>query len=230
MKKVCMFFFIAGISAAALSANVEMDLNLYGTPVSTIRTLSTVTTNGVTPSREAKLKGPFGVDTQFAFYFGSPVKFLDLGLGLSSGMDLFLEGLVYENDELLGSLGFGSLDIYLSIGPSVRFNLGDIHSFSINPGIICNFLLANLFNGAPEFGFYGGFNLDLGYRIWIVNKPGFHFGFDMGTDLVFPFGGILSYRDIYDSRSFSDDVAGGTLAKIYLGVCFNFGDKSVNKF
>lgn len=215
---------------ATLSANVEMDLNFYGTPASSIRT-----TSGNDDLRVAKPEFPFGLDTQFAFYFGSPVKFLDLGLGLSGGADFFLKGLIYEdNNNTLGSLGGGSFDMYFSIGASARFNIGDMHSFSVTPGILCDFLLADLFSGEPIFGGYGGFSLDLGYRIWIVSKPGFHFGFDLGTDLIFPFFGILQYRDAYagyhDSTRFFCDVTGGTIAKIYLGLCFNFGDKSVNKF
>ena len=66
MKK---FFFaiglMAGLGVSSLFANVEMGLNLYGTPYSGIKIKDT--DNDIDST--AQLKDPFGFETQFEFFF-----------------------------------------------------------------------------------------------------------------------------------------------------------------
>lgn len=232
MKKLLSLLGVAIIGASSMFANVEMEFNLYGTPTSTINLKDRDTSDD---KFEAKLKDPFGFETQFEFMFGAPAKFIDIGMGLSWGMDFFNKAeMIYDGNSAGDSTLNLAFDTYMTLGPAVRFHVGDMHSFLVSPGLICNFMLANG-NDMSLLGFYSGFNLDLGYRIWVVNKTGFHFGFDVGADLNFPFAGFthssVDYKVGSSTQTVSSDydITGGTDAKIYFGVCFNFGDKAPDK-
>lgn len=228
MKK---FFFaiglMAGLGVSSLFANVELGLNLYGTPYSGIKIEDTDHDIEST----AQLKDPFGFETQFEFFFGAPAKFVDVGMGLSWGMDFFNKMELFYDGKSLGSNTFGfAFDSYMTLGPAVRFHVGDMNSFLVSPGLICNFVYGA--GRHPRLvGFYSGFNLDLGYRLWVVNKTGFHFGFDVGADLNFPFAGFSRTRFSTSAVEIDGayDIKGGTDAKIYFGIVFNFGDKAPDK-
>ena len=223
MKKLLSLLGITIIGVSSIFANVEMEFNLYGTPTSTINLKDSVDANG---NLEAKLNNPFGFETQFEFMFAEPSKFIDIGMGLSWGMDFFNKIEMLNNSESLGSNYFDfGFNTYLTLGPAARFHIGDMHSFLVNPGLIFNFGYAKDYK-SKFMEFYTGFNLDLGYRIWVANKTGFHFGFDIGTDLSFPFKGFANGTINKSTDYYNYDIASGTNAKIYFGVCFNFGDKA----
>ena len=233
MKKLLTLFSITVLGLSTAFANVEMDLNLYSAPASTIKVKAQ--TDGF--SAELNPKNAFGVETQFGFFFDAPKSFLDWGLGLSFGVDFndkasaSISGYDFDNFPL----DF-SFSTYLTLGPAFRFHVGDRHSFLVSPGLMCNF--QNMWcDDFSWLGFYTGFNLDLGYRFWIVNKTGYHFGFNVGIDTTFPFNGYA-----YTSRLFPEyeshtsrhldhdfDIKGGNSTKIYFGLCFNFGDKAPDK-
>ena len=118
----------------------------------------------------------------------------------------------------------------------MRFNLGKMHSLYVSPGFGYTFSAVgysdkymNEYGNEDKESCSGSFasfdfNFDLGYRVWIVNKTGFHFGFDVGYDLTMPI--VTTTLGDFDKT----DVNGGQRHKIYFGVAFNFGDKSPDKF
>ncbi|MCI6982639.1 MAG: hypothetical protein MR917_00300 [Treponema porcinum] len=217
MKKLLAVLVAAGVAASAAFANVEMTLNLYGTPFTSL-----VMDAEFDP--EIRPQGAFGFEEQFGFFFGSPAKFVDIGMTLSNGLDFFRDAEFYANGEKMedNSTGFG-MNTYLTLGPAARFNIGDMHSFLVSPGLGVNLLAFS--DDIDVIGFTCDFNLDLGYRIWIVNKTGFHFGFDVGYDLSVPLAGSADVDNDY-----TYDVKSGSRNKIYFGIAFNFGDKSPDKF
>ena len=169
MKKILAVLVAAGVAASAAFANVEMTLNLYGTPFTSL-----VMDEEFDP--EIRPQGAFGFEDQFGFFFGSPAKFVDIGMTLSYGLDFFRDAEFYANGEKMedNSTGFG-MNTYLTLGPAARFNIGDMHSFLVSPGLGVNLLAFS--DDIDVIGFTCDFNLDLGYEICIVNKTGFHIGF-----------------------------------------------------
>ena len=223
MKKLFGLLAVAGFAVTSAFANVEMDLNMYGTPFSEYEI-----------ENDVKLRqgNPVGFESQFGFYFGSPVKWLDIGMSLSDGFDVGASGVeIGINDNFFKPDDSIVFDFFFTLGPAVRFNLGKMHSLYFSPGFGYNISVLgyNIKYEDGTDGFSGGvssfdFNLDLGYRVWIVNKTGFHFGFDVGYDLSVPLK-TSSFGDFEEA-----DVLGGQRHKIYFGVAFNFGDKSPDKF
>ena len=225
MKKLFGLLAVAGFAVTSAFANVEMDLNMYGTPFSEYEI-----------ENDVKLRqgNPVGFESQFGFYFGSPTKWLDIGMSLSDGIDVGASGVeIGINDNFSKPDDSIVFDFFFTLGPAVRFNLGKMHSLYFSPGFGYNIsVLGCDINYIDEYrdnykegGFSSfDFNLDLGYRVWIVNKTGFHFGFDVGYDLSVPLE-TSSFGDFEEA-----DVLGGQRHKIYFGVAFNFGDKSPDKF
>lgn len=233
---------LLAFTAGTLFANVEMDLNLHITPSHTYKTeyadedvrdaMKLVGFDGMNITQ----KTGFGIDTQFGFFFGAPAKFVDLGLNLGFGADMFFStnAVTVKDGSKVSYLdidigGFGA-NLALDLGPVARFHLGDMHAFYVSPGIRLNF---GYFGGDVDgqSGTYVGFisitpafNLDLGYRFWFLNKQGFHLGLNVGTDLMWDFGGVaLPFGDLHIEDL---NVKSGFGANIYLGLCFNFGDKA----
>lgn len=228
MKKLLAGIAVFCVAVFGAMANVEMDLNLYATPLATY---------DLGNDTEMRPNAPFGFEDQFGFYFVSPTSWLDVGLALSDGFDFnvgvkqYYDGdKVFSDDDAFGFSG------YLTLGPTVRFNLGDMHSFFVSTGL--GGTIFGMKYETTSYDYYGDeeteenldfifsfdYNLDLGYRIWLVNKTGFHFGFDVGYDLTVPLA-LTATNDDY-----KDDLEGGSKHKIYFGVAFNFGDKSPDKF
>lgn len=79
MKKLFGLLAVAGFAVTSAFANVEMDLNMYGTPFSEYEIKDDV---------KLRQGNPAGFESQFGFYFGSPVKWLDIGMSLSDGIDV----------------------------------------------------------------------------------------------------------------------------------------------
>lgn len=228
MKKLFSLLAVAVFAVVSAFANVEIDLNMYGTSFSEYEL-----------ENDVKLRqgNPAGFESQFGFYFGSPTKWLDIGMSLSDGMDMGFSGVeVGINDNFSKPDDSVVLDFYLTLGPAVRFYLGKMHSLYVSPGfgytfsaVGYNTYVKNRYGDEDKescSGSFGSFdfNFDLGYRFWLVNKTGFHFGFDVGYDLSVPLV-ATTFGDFNKS-----DVNGGQRHKIYFGVAFNFGDKSPDKF
>ncbi len=228
MKKLLAGIAVLGIAIFSAAANTEIDLNFYSAPFASYRVEENTDV-------EFRPTAPFGFENQFGFYFVSPAKWLDIGLALSDGLDFNVGTKVYykEKEQLSKDSSFG-FSTYLTLGPTVRFNLGNMHSFFVSTGLGGSFAITEI----PTFEYNDytdeiethsnyesiislDYNLDLGYRIWIVNKTGFHFGFDVGYDLTLPLASFTSYKE---------NIKGCEKHKIYFGIAFNFGDKSPDKF
>lgn len=228
MKKLLAGLAVLSVAIFNAAANTEIDLNFYSAPLASYKLEQNTDV-------ELRPTAPFGFENQFGFYFGSPAKWLDIGLALSDGLDFNVGTKVYykEKEQLSKDTSFG-LSTYLTLGPAVRFNLGNMHSFFVSTGLGGSLSITevptieyNSYNDDVEIKSSNesiislDYNLDLGYRIWIVNKTGFHFGFDVGYDLTLPLASISSYKK---------DIKGCEKHKIYFGIAFNFGDKSPDKF
>ena len=112
MKKLILFFAVAVLSLQAICANVEMNLSLGYSPYDFISLVDEEYN-----SANVVFQRPLDFGMQWGFYFGSPVKFMDIGLGLSYGLGTFskfnvLDGndTVYSGKMSLGAKGY----IYLA--------------------------------------------------------------------------------------------------------------------
>lgn len=230
---------------AATFANVEMDLNMYGTPLCQYNLDTDFDTT-------VKLNNPIGFDTKWGFMIGAPAPFCDIGIKFDYAFDFFwnmeteFEARGKSVDVDTHILGVG---VNFTLGPLVRFNLGNWHTIYVSPGLMAKFHFAfdeydqykyadeNEKDGygntehkdADMVGFAGGlaFDLDIGYRVWLINRSGFHFGLDVGVDMNWPLV-VKVWDDTigwYDSKT-----DGSGEYKIYFGFCFNFGDKSPDKY
>ena len=126
MKKLFSLLAVAGFAVASVFANVEMDLNMYGTPFSEYEL-----------ENDIKLRqgNPVGFESHFWFYFGSPTKWRDIGMRLSDGIDMTFSGVeVGINDNFSKHDDSVVLDLFVTFGPAVRFNLGKMHSLYVSPG------------------------------------------------------------------------------------------------
>ena len=126
MKKLFGLLAVAGFAVTSAFANVEMDLNMYGTPFSEYEI-----------ENDVKLRqgNPVGFESQFGFYFGSPVKWLDIGMSLSDGIDVGASGVeIGINDNFSKPDDSIVFDFFFTLGPAVRFNLGKMHSLYFSPG------------------------------------------------------------------------------------------------
>lgn len=232
--------FVAAIvlfASAAFAKNVEMDLNIYFTPLEQY----TFDEEG---DPKFEFQYPIGLDTKWGIMCGAPLSWLDIGVKLSYGFDFFWD--VYSETKIHGEkyelhvqdIGdcFG-MNANLTLGPLVRFNLGDFHTIYFSPGLMAKLSFAqgkeaeydsyaDEFNEASNsilfFNMGLSFDLDIGYRIWIINRPDYHFGFDIGLDMNF----MLVEKCIGGTDIYNADADFGQEYKIYLGLCFNFGGKS----
>ena len=222
MKKTLFVFLGLIICGSSVFANVEMDMNCFVSPVKNVDL-------GRDQEQEdyiAKCNAPLGLELQWGFYFGQPRKVFDAGLGLSVGFSAIYDYDVYKGSAKVGnkSLNGVALNNYITFGPAFRLKFGDMHAVSISPGVGMNWILNK---SVTEFGI--NLNLDIGYRLWLINSDGFHFGLGVGSDVSFCILGGSSYS-VYTDNSKEIEAIGGINtnsidAKVYLGVIFNFGDK-----
>ena len=90
---------------------------------------------------------------------------------------------IYDYDIYKGSSKVGNkaldnvaLNNYITFGPAFRLKFGDMHSLSISPGVGMSWIL-----GEKVSEFCINLNLDIGYRLWLINSDGFHFGLGAGS-------------------------------------------------
>lgn len=94
MKKVILFFAVAVLSLQAICANVEMNLSLGYSPYDFISLVDEEYN-----SANVVFQRPLDFGMQWGFYFGSPVKFMDIGLGLSYGLGTFSKFNVLDGND-----------------------------------------------------------------------------------------------------------------------------------
>lgn len=245
MKKFITMLAVAIISAAGVFANVELGEKFYFTPVNDTSVVMIDSPYGIKGFRLSNPVG-LGFDTEANFFFGSPCNFIDLGMNVSIGADF--------GDKASGTNGWHMItasnqfvfDVDFIIGPVIRFNVGTRHSFVITPGFRINvFGLTAIEKQSAEYTsdtltfLQVGINLGLGYRFWIVNAGGFHMGLSLGSNLSFTYFGIAnetvakfdsSDRSLKSKDSYLGLTGDGFKAEFSIGIVFNFGDRSVEKF
>lgn len=228
MKRLIVLPAILLLAVASAFANVELDLNLYIAPLSQ-------TTLDDEFDTKVKLQYPIGLDTKWAFMIGAPAPFVDIGIKWGYALDFFwnVDTKINGHHSDTSILGIGG---NMTLGPVIRFNLGDWHTLYLSPALMGKVSIGAYDKTSYDawgnedttkkilLGVAFAFDLDVGYRIWLVNRVGFHWGFDVGVDMNWP----LIAKDYFDGDGV--DVDGGGEYKIYLGFAFNFGDKSPDKW
>ncbi len=229
MKKV-FFAVLLWVGAICAFANIEFDMNFSGIPFENLKN---------DDGTEYRPTFPFGLENQWSIFFGSPVRFLDLGMNVSYGADFILAGdQTFENFNVTEfDMKFG-IQSFATLGAAVRFNIGEIHSITLSPGltgvfdvIACREVKDIAFkfkDGSTETqsipftkvesGGYMSFSFDVGYKVWVLRRENYDFGFNCGYEFGLP---------LYGKFEDSSIKIGGTSHKVYLGVSFNFGQRKI---
>ncbi len=212
------------IVGAVSAADIELGINYFAVPYQSF--------SGEDDTK-VTLPEPAGVEVNASFFFGSPCSFIDLGLNVRGGVGFVGWFNGKEDGEKEKYDVEGGWDAFFKIGPTIRFNLGEMHSIVVAPGFQFNYGLSND-NGRynPDYELEcPKFDLEIGYRCWFIHSPNYNFGLDVGTDLQWYSG----YIDCMDCGGYNDyynegdplEVDGGFAWKIYVGVCFNWGKRSI---
>ena len=226
MKKILAILATFGFAITAAFANIELSANLVFAPF--YSQTNKITTGGITSEGDSKYVCPVGEEVKANFFFYSS-KHFDVGLNVGEQV------LVYTKDTELDTeydLGYNASFI---IGPAFRFNINNNNGIFVSPGLAVNidYLLKEVTGNSAEikFGCDVGFNLDAGYRLWLLNKDAFHFGIDAGVQYSIGGGAgttfTLADGDKILNKDFDIDLA--QRFKVYLGVVCNFGDRGWDK-
>ena len=251
MKKCLAFIALTVLSAAAAFANVELDLNYQAILADTYMLTKDVTRDSegniiaITPvdSRLAYiLTAPLGLDLNVNIFFGSSPRKFEAGLHFGAGIAVpsevtfddegtktaFVQDL--RESDPNGFVQAGGFGASFEIGPVFRFSINKTHQFSITPSIFFRFDALACRNSSEYIGFGDfamGLDVDAGYKLWLVNKSGFHFGLNTGIGLELPTFATCVLEDGVDTPLTCIATEFGV--KAYLGVCFNFGDRGVDR-
>ncbi len=233
MKKLLVAAAVLLASSFAF-ANMELDLNLYGDVV------DTSTLKGIDSSVEFDTTQgfAFGVAQDFNFYFGSRASKFDVGLCIFTGCDFFTETeLSMSGAKLEFENAFG-MNYFLGLGPVFRYTFSDPFSLYVRPGLgfDVRFINGDLdnFKNSTFVGCDFIFDTDVGGRWWFLNKTGMHMGLDFGMNFMLGSGAgalTLEYDDGVGTRAHTDDYdeKDRFSYKIYAGLCFNFGDRGIDR-
>lgn len=233
MKKLLVAAAVLLASSFAF-ANMELDLNLYGDVVDTSTLKDTDS-----PLKYDTTQGfAFGVANDFNFYFGSRESKFDVGLCIFTGCDFFTEtelsisGIKAEFENAFG------MNYFLGLGPVFRYTFSDPFSLYVRPGLgfDVRMITGDLNNNKSAFvdvDFI--FDTDVGGRWWFLNKTGMHMGLDFGMDFMFGSGAGVFTIESNDEYGFSNshttdfEESNRFSYKIYAGLCFNFGDRGIDR-
>ncbi len=237
MKKIifALALFLAGVTA---SANIEIAIDYYGLPLYQ----ENLTNETVNVNSSLIYSSPAGIKNDFSFFcrtYGLAEKnmTLDFGLNLGFGVD-FISSWQYAGQNAVTS----GTDSWFVLGPAARLNLNEYHAVSLSIGYRFNYfttsyITTDYIKGKADVTlkeYSSIINLNVCYRFWLVNKPGYHFGFNVGTDLGIIAGGGGQATIIYRNNKINDKTAihrngPGFTTDIYLGACFNFGDRGCDR-
>lgn len=266
MKKIITLALLAATACASIFANVELSESYYFTPIGfynqDLKFNANEKVNGSKYSYSGTMVGSAeyqswaGSATKASFYFGSPCSFLDLGMNVGFTVDWFNSITLKQKttntatntvtEDWSYTYDGSGFNMDFIVGPAVRFNFGAKNSVVINPGFGLGILNmtdgknTKIVNSKTEvFGVSFDFLLDVGYRFWVVNTSGFHFGVAAGCNFVFPLVALVAQETKYkdasgnwrsnDGKTELSPFVGGVKPQIYLGVALNFGDRSVEK-
>ena len=223
-RKYLVFIAVHVLFYSAIFANVELSINYYGTPIMDIYTVKS--------HEKLAHKLAVGIDNYWGFYFSSPTNFMNIGISLGYGADFFRNVQIptlstttpFPAQKVLFDWG---MDIFLNVAPVVRFIVDRRHSFVVSLGTQFRMLLAEI-NGNDSFALFA-WQVDIpihaGYRLWLLNKEKFHLGLSTGFHLIVPCGvvyaGEITKGGIVEE--YEGFICGGFGAKLYLGLCMNFG-------
>lgn len=224
MKKLIALMATLVLAVSGAFANIELSGNLMFAPS------YTSTMKDGSNTADVSVTFPVGEEVKANFFFYSS-KHFDIGLNVSEQI------LLFKNIEIGGTNNEydSAADFSIVIGPAFRFNLNDMHGFFVSPGIIGTLSVASDTEGSITETLINadlGFNLDAGYRLWLLNTDAFHLGMDVGAQYSISGGSGTAY--LTDSNSdFSYDSSYDLNAvqrfKVYIGVIMNFGDRGWDK-
>ncbi|EID84265.1 hypothetical protein MSI_22930 [Treponema sp. JC4] len=209
-----------------LFANVEIALNGYGIPVNITNVESRESF-----SERFKQLNSFGMEHDISFFYGERASTFDAGLGIFWNVDFFHKISNYTVD----IKGSGS-KIGLGIGPVFRFTFETNFSIFLRPALAMNWRSFTASETAIKsiFDYSVLFDLNGGARYWFLNKTGFHLGVDLGFafNVGRGFGTFNYYYKYYDVTLTGVETFDETVSslRIYLGICFNFGDRGIDRF
>lgn len=224
MKKIIALMATLILAVSGAFANIELSANLMFSPS------YTSTMNDGNNTADVSVTFPVGEEVKANFFFYSS-KHFDIGLNVSQQI------LLFKNIEIDGTNNEydSAADFSIVIGPAFRFNLNNMHGFFVSPGIIGTLSVAGDTEGSITETLINadlGFNLDAGYRLWLLNTDAFHLGMDVGAQYSISGGaGTIYLTDSNSDFSYdsSYDLNAVQRFKIYLGVIMNFGDRGWDK-
>lgn len=229
MKKLLVAAAVLLASSFAF-ANMELDLNLYGDVVDT----STLKDKDHSSNEIDTTQGfAFGIAQDFNFYFGSRASKFDAGLCIFTGFDFFTEAEFegsFSSAKYENAFGFNCL---LGLGPVFRYTFSDPFSLYVRPGLgfDVRMITGDLDNNKSAFvdvDFI--FDADVGGRWWFLNKTGMHMGLDFGMNFMLGSGTGATATEVDDDSYSTDfDETNRFSYKIYAGLCFNFGDRGIDR-
>lgn len=209
MKKSLIFAFLIIFGTTTIFANVEIDVLSYNG--ATVGTFERDEIN-----RDDHTNGHLGFlgsETSINFFFPRLRKNMELGLNIDFGFDID------------PNYGIGMI---LSAAPVFRYSFNEKNSISLAGGLGIDGAFSDK---APWFM---EFVLTVTYKRWLVNKNGFHLGLCPGISLMFPFSGGAYYEGeeykngYWEKEKHYSDLISGFGARLFFGLCFNFGDRSID--
>ena len=226
MKKILAVLAIFGFAITAAFANIELSANLVFAPNYTQQVK--YEQGLISLEKELKFECPIGEEIKANFFFYSS-KHFDIGLNVAEQILAYSK---YVDDDEKFDM---ALNASFVVGPAFRFNINNNNAIFVSPGLAVNldYLVQDLTSDSVEVmvGCDLGFNIDAGYRLWLLNKDAFHFGIDAGVQYSVGGGAGTAYRlskgDKTLNQDFDIDLA--QRFKVYLGVVCNFGDRGWDK-
>jgi hypothetical protein len=190
-------------------------------------------------------KTPMGAKATAVSFLGSPFGFSDIGVGVDASISKFKSYTFSDFDvDGISPLPDFKIDLdkgteyNIGVGPVLRLNLGRRHSFTFFPSAL--FTLRRSEFTKPDLWGYAddsvtvkleerniGYNFNVGYRCWIIAKPTYLVGLNLGVD----FQSVQfshSHMD-YGGTKFTYETDDQVTAKVFVGVSINLGTRGVDR-
>lgn len=225
MKKLLVFLGLIFVGTCAF-ANIELDVTLYGTPYQSRKAEFDYDTIPESwKSQDWKSGFAFGSEDAVTFFFGDSPKQFEVGLGLLVDFDVF------SKIEVKGeSINCTGINLGFGIGPVFRYTFSDSFSLFARPSFVLGVTSFRATeNNSAEITFTDAtavLDLNVGGRSWFVNADGFHFGLSYGAIVA---AGAGSGSRTGKNSDTLDYKVNDVKFKLYVGVCFNFGDRGIDR-
>ena len=225
-----------------LSAGVELSPTIHVFPMTPAQyeTFSFDKSNYATKSPDVALSDAitYGIELSAVFYFLPLTQHIELGLGGTGGVSFLnysSKNLPNRLEETLSATFF-----FAKLGPSLRFNFNEKNSIAFTPMFsFCTTRFDDYTSGESEdkvsLSGKGTFlSLILAYKRWFSNKRPVRLGLNMGATLDFPIRDYLRADFSRSAEHSADDYIRyksdyGISAKVFFGICMNFGNRSIDK-